>query len=64
MSAFITAGKYQFGTYDMNDNAPNEISEIKIDNFEGEWHYIYLGYSRVKQVARYYHYDGKQDKVS
>lgn len=59
LSCFVVQDNYQFGTYDLNDNAPNEISLIPYSTLEGEWHYVYLGYSREKQLANYYEFDGK-----
>lgn len=51
-------GNYQFGTYDLNDDAPNESSLIPYEVLEGHWKYVYMGYRRSIQLANCFTYDG------
>lgn len=62
LSVSLVLANYQFGTYDTNDKAPNEITLIPYGLLEGQWHYIYMGYNRDKQLATYYTFDGKEIK--
>ncbi|CAD8140464.1 unnamed protein product [Paramecium pentaurelia] len=62
LSAFVILENYLFGTYDLNDDAPNEISTIPYSHLEGKWHYIYVGYKRQLQQANYFVFDGEQIK--
>ncbi|CAD8143475.1 unnamed protein product [Paramecium octaurelia] len=62
LNAMVVLDNYQFGTYDLNDDAPNEISTIPYTHLEGRWHYIYLGYKRQLQQANYFVFDGDEIK--
>ncbi|CAK81196.1 unnamed protein product (macronuclear) [Paramecium tetraurelia] len=59
LSAYLVHDNFYFGAYDINEDAPNEISTISYSSLEGRWHYIYAGYKRSIQEAVYYVYDGE-----
>ncbi|CAD8190751.1 unnamed protein product [Paramecium octaurelia] len=59
LSAYLVHDNFYFGAYDINEDAPNEISTISYSSLEGKWHYIYAGYKRSIQEAVYYVYDGE-----
>ena len=46
LSIFLLNGEYQFGTYDLNDQSPNEVKSIAYESLEGQWKYLYMGYDR------------------
>ena len=35
LSAYVINGNYQFATYDLNDDSPNEVATIPYQNLEG-----------------------------
>ncbi|CAD8126727.1 unnamed protein product [Paramecium sonneborni] len=62
ISAYGLKDSISFNTYDINDNAPNEYRIIEIDRLENRWYFLYAGYKRKQQIAKFYVYDGKQEK--
>ncbi|CAD8183743.1 unnamed protein product [Paramecium pentaurelia] len=62
LSAYGLKDSFSFNTYDINDNAPNEYSIIQIDRQENRWYFLYAGYKRKLQIAKFYVFDGKDEK--
>ncbi|CAD8145403.1 unnamed protein product [Paramecium pentaurelia] len=59
LASHLIQSGFQFSTYDLNDDAPNELHQIPNQRIEGQWHYIYMGYIRSKQVASFFVYNGQ-----
>lgn len=64
LSAYLAFENYQFATYDLNTDTPNDVLNIKYGSLEGSWKYLYMGYNREKQLVVSYAYDGDKNILS
>lgn len=49
LAVFVGKGFYHFTTYNLNNNAVNNIQNIEYDYYlEGQWNFVYFSYSSSK----------------